>query len=258
MRDRFLFLGTGGSMGVPVISCSCSVCTSTSPFNKRLRPSGLLRVQGKELLIDAGPDVRLQMLRYGIKHLDGLLLTHSHFDHIAGIDDLRIFYYLHHRRFPCLLSEETLNEIKLRDHYLFVQNTEGALESKAFDFHSLKGDFGKTTFQGVSLHYVTYFQVGMKVTGYRYGTFAYISDIREYEERLIQELGGVEILVLSALRFNRSEMHFNIEEAIAFAKQVGAKRTYLTHITHDLEHEETNAKLPPGIQLSYDGLEIEI
>lgn len=258
MRNRFLFLGTGGSMGVPVISCTCKVCTSTSPFNKRLRPSGLLRVEGKDFLIDAGPDIRLQALRYGITDLDGALLTHSHFDHIAGVDDLRIFYYLHHRRFPCLLSEETLNELKLRYHYLFFQTKDGSLESKPFDFQTLKSDFGKVSFQGVTLNHVTYFQSGMKVTGYQYGTFAYISDIRQYEERLIKELNGVETLVLSALRFTPSEMHFNIDEAIDFAKRVGAKRTYLTHITHDLDHEETNAKLPSDIQLSYDGLEIEI
>lgn len=247
MPGRFLFLGSGGSMGVPVIACTCAVCTSNSPSNKRLRSSGLLQVGGKTILIDAGPDFREQALKYHVNHLDGILLTHTHFDHIGGIDDLRVYYFMLHQRLPCLLSQETFDELKIRYHYLM---------DTQLDFQILKDDFGKVDFQGIPLCYFSYSQAGMKVTGYRVGTFAYVSDIRKYSDEVLEALQGVEILVLSALRFSASEMHFSVDEAIAFARKVGAKKTWLTHIAHDLDHEKTNELLPPDIRMGYDGLEI--
>src|SRR5690349_18127258 len=133
-NTRFLFLGTGGSAGVPLIGCSCSVCLSTSPLNKRLRSAGLLKVQGKNYLIDVGPDFREQALKYRIDSLDGVLITHPHSDHIAGIDDLRAYYFLSGKKTPCLLSQATFDEIKVRFPYLLQMRPEGSIAAQ-LHFH---------------------------------------------------------------------------------------------------------------------------
>lgn len=239
-------------MGVPVLSCKCKVCKSDSLFNKRLRPSALLKMGKKQFLIDVGPDFRMQALRYGIDYLDGVLLTHTHFDHVGGLDDLRAFYFLQEKRLHCLLSRETYEEIKLRVHYIFQEDKCSWLK-----FQILKNDFGPIEFEGVHFECVSYFQAGMKVTGYKFDNLAYISDIRDYSEAVIDRLKGVDILILSALRYTPTKVHFSIDEAIHFARQVGAKKTFITHIAHDLEHEETNGRLPEDVRLAYDGLEIQ-
>lgn len=256
MQPKLLFLGTGGSAGVPIITCTCPVCKSLSPFNKRFRPSVLLQIGKKNFIIDVGPDFRDQSLRYGINHLDGVLLTHTHYDHIGGLDELRVYYFRHHLRLPTLASIETYEELRNRFHYLFkTKQSDGTLQAQ-LDFQILEEDFGTTSFQGLKVHYLSYTQAEMKVTGYKIGNMAYVSDIREYEERVIEELQGTELLILSALRYTPSEVHFSIEEAVEFAAKVGAKKTLLTHIAHDLEHDETNRKLPSHIRLAHDGLEV--
>jgi phosphoribosyl 1,2-cyclic phosphate phosphodiesterase len=256
MSGKLLFLGTGGSTGVPVIGCTCKVCRSTSFRNKRSRSSVLIQTQGKNFLIDAGPDFREQALKHKIRKLDGLLLTHTHFDHVAGIDDLRAFYFLNKTRLPCLLSKETFEEIKIRYHYLMRPLKDGHSISAQLDFFVLEHDFGKMRFQGVEWKYMSYTQADMKVTGFRQGKMAYVSDIRAYTNQLLESLEGVETLVLSALRTTPTQMHFSVDEAIEFSKMVGAKKTYLTHISHDLDHEKVNKILPSNVRLSYDGLKI--
>lgn len=256
MQGTILFLGTGGSAGVPIIGCKCAVCQSTSPFNKRLRPSAFVKIGKKSFLIDSGPDFRIQALHYGIDTLNGVILTHTHYDHVGGLDELRVFYFLQHIRLPMLSSIETYDELRHRFHYLFkTKQADGTLQSQ-FDFQILENDFGPVHFQGMKLQVVSYSQADMKVNGYRFGNLAYISDIREYDQQVVDVLQGVETLIVSALRYDRSEVHFNIDEAIEFSEKVGAKRTFLTHISHDLDHEKTNQQLPENIRLSFDGLEI--
>ncbi len=258
MKGEFTFLGTGGSAGIPVIGCRCAVCTSTSPYNRRLRSAGLIQVEGKHFLIDAGPDLREQALTREINHLDGVLLTHAHADHTGGIDDLRSYYFLTHEKLPCALSSETFEEVKRRYHYMIQPHVTGKSLSAQLDFHVLSSDAGEFSIGGASFQFFSYYQVDMKVTGYRWGNFAYVSDIRQYSDEIFSHLKGVEVLVLSALRPVPTAMHFSVEEAIAFSRRVGARTTYLTHIAHDLEYAQTNALLPPDVRLSYDGLKISI
>lgn len=258
MQATLLFLGTGGSAGIPIITCDCSVCMSTSQFNKRMRPSALFKIGKKQFVIDVGPDFRDQFLRYGLKSLDGAFLTHTHYDHVGGLDELRVFFFKHKLRIPILASIETYEELRSRFHYLFkTRQSDGSLQAQ-FDFQILEDDFGVVNFQGLKVCYVSYAQAGMKVTGFKIGSMAYISDIRDYREEVVDQLQGTELLIVSALRYTSSEVHFSIEEAVDFSRRVGARRTFLTHIAHDLEHDKTNQKLPKDIRLAHDGLEVPV
>lgn len=257
MKGTFLFLGTGASNGVPVIGCECAVCKSPLSQNKRKRPSGLVRVDGKVLLIDAGPDLREQALKYRIHHVDGFLLTHTHFDHIAGIDDLRAYTQMLQRPMPCLLSQETLQELQKRYAYLFEEARPNRSLCAQFTMHPLPSDRGETVFEGVRILYTSYGQSGMKVNGFRFGDFAYISDIREYDASIFPFLQGVHTLVLSAVRKTPSLLHFSVDEAVEFAKKSGVKKTWLTHLSHELDHAEMNRLLPSSVQLGFDGQELE-
>lgn len=258
MKGSFLFLGTAGSAGVPVIGCGCPVCLSPSPFNRRSRPSGLLKVEGLSILIDVGPDFHGQALRYKIDTLDGLILTHTHYDHIAGIDELRIYYLRSQKKLPCLLSKMSFDDLKKRYYYLFQPIGEVPTLSAQLDIHLLPEDQGEKEFLGLKIVYVSYLQGSTKVNGFRIGDFAYISDIREYDPSIFKSLRGVKTLVVSALREEQSMLHFSLAEAVDFARTVGASQTWITHISHGMDHEAINRKLPQSIQLGYDGLELEL
>lgn len=254
-EGKLLFLGTGGSMGIPVMGCSCSVCTSTSPFNKRLRPSALVKIDGKTILIDTGPDLRQQALRYDIKNIDGAIITHCHNDHTAGFDEIRAFYMRHGNALPLLASGYTANDLMRRYAYIFEDAHVHKLVPK-FEFQILKSDRGMVEFLGLNLGYSSFLQAGIPVNGFRFGNLGFISDIREYPETIFKDFEGIEKLVLSSLRFEPSPLHFNIDEAVAFSRKIGAKQTWLTHIAHEMEHKKASAQLPEGITLAYDGLEI--
>lgn len=257
MIGQLIFLGTGGSMGVPVIGCRCAVCLSTNPFNQRLRPSALLKIDDKKILIDAGPDFRMQALRQNISSLDGLILTHAHHDHTAGVDDLRALYYKREGPLPILLSEETSKELLMRFAYLFNTNPYRKDPRSRLSLQILKDKQGEDIFEGIKFSYVTYEQGGMLVNGFRFGSMAYLSDIRNYEESIFDYLVGVETLIISALRFTSSPLHFSVDEAVDFANRINAKAVWLTHISHELDHEKANAYLPEHIKLAYDGLTID-
>lgn len=258
MKGKFTFLGTGASVGVPVIGCKCDVCQSTCNFNKRYRPSGLVEMGDKKILIDVGPDFRTQALKYGIENIDTLLLTHIHSDHVAGIDDVRIFYFRNKKELDCYLSAETLDDLKVRYHYLFRPIDQLPTIAAQLKLHLLEDEFGDFKVNGFNFKNVTFFQGGVKVTGYRFGDFAYLSDIKDYDEEIFYHLKGVKTLVLSALRHKSSLVHFNLEQAVAFADKVGAEMAYFTHISHELDHKKTNRDLPENKQLAYDGLQVEI
>jgi phosphoribosyl 1,2-cyclic phosphate phosphodiesterase len=253
---RFLFLGTGGAAGVPQIGCHCDVCRSKDPLNKRLRAAGLITLGKSHILIDAGPDLREQALTYHISDLAAVLLTHSHADHVAGIDDLRPYYFLHKKKLPCVLSNETYAEVKIRYHYLLEAISSSKSISAQIDFQVLPSDFGVYKVEGAEITYFSYYQVGTKVTGFRLGGFAYVTDIRTYSEQVEKALQGVDVLVLSAPRRRENHAHWGLDEALAFSRKVAAKKTYVTHITHDLEHHALSQELPQEVSLAHDGLEI--
>lgn len=257
MKNKLLFLGTGSSAGVPKIGCDCSVCTSKSPYNKRFRPSVLLQVGQKNILVDAGPDFRDQALRHNIKHLSAVILTHTHYDHIGGLDDLRIFYFIEKKPIHCLLSSCSYEEIKLRFYYQFLDNTEDNSKSVKFEYLVLPQDRGEIDFHGLHIQYLTYQQGEMPVLGLRMGNLAYITDIRTYPETIFEDLKGIDTLIVSALRQTPSPIHFNLEESLAFAEKTGCKKVYFNHIDHELDHEKTNRSLPSWAKLSYDGQVIE-
>jgi phosphoribosyl 1,2-cyclic phosphate phosphodiesterase len=257
MKNQLLFLGTGASTGVPVIGCHCAVCQSPSPLNKRLRPSALITIDKQLFLIDAGPDFRQQALLNHLTHLDGVLFTHAHHDHTGGIDELRVLYYKSKKALPTLLSRATFDEIKRRYDYIFnVDPLYDKLTTKV-QLHILPQLEGSIVFEGVPIQYMSFEQGGMQVNGYRFGNLAYLSDIRVFSPSIFEHLKGVKTLVISALRHETSALHFSLNEAVEFANQVGADNTWLMHISHDLEHDQTNSILPPHIRLAYDGLQID-
>lgn len=258
MRGQFLFLGTGASMGTPVVTCECVVCKSGDPHDRRLRPSGLLRVEGKQVLFDAGPDFREQALRAGINALDAVILTHGHYDHIAGLDDLRVFYFLKHQVLPCLLSRATYHDLKQRFPYFFEGSGDESTGGARFQFKVVDEKNSDVIFCNLPWKLVSYVQNGMQVTGYRVGNFAYIMDLKEYDHTIFESLKGVSVLVMSGLRERPSPAHLTLDEAVAFAKKVGAKQTWFSHVSHEISHAETNRRLPQEIQLAYDGLEVSL
>lgn len=254
---KLSFLGTGASMGVPMLGCLCEVCRSKSPYNKRLRTSGFLEVLGKKILLDVGPDFRTQALRQGIEGLDGLILTHTHYDHIGGFDELRVFNLWQGASMLCLLSRESLTEIEKRYYYMFRRPANGGNYTAQFKFQVLEEDRGDVSFCDLPFKYFSYYQGPMKVNGYRLGDLAYVTDIRKYPEEIFQDLSGVETLVLSALRYGPSHIHFSLDEAVAFSHQVGAKRVFLIHLGHELDHSRVNTYLPDHINCAYDGLQVD-
>lgn len=257
VKKSLTFLGTGGSVGVPLLGCNCHVCVSRSPFNQRLRTSALLEIGSRRFLIDVGPDFRQQALRENLTTFDGLLLTHAHYDHTAGLDDLRPIHFNRHAPLPILLSPETEKDITNRFHYLFYKEQAKESFSNKFELVYLPSTSGEIFFEGVLIRYISYEQGGMVVNGYRIGDFAYLTDIKHYSEDIFSHLEGVKTLVISALRMTPSYLHLCVDEAIDFVHRLKSPKAWLTHLSHELDYEQTNAYLPPYIRLAYDGLKID-
>ncbi len=249
-QASFLFLGTGASAGVPVIRCTCTTCHSSLAYNQRLRSSLLLQMHGKNILLDSGPDFRQQALHHQLNSINALLLTHTHYDHIAGIDDLRILAILQNRPIPTFLSQESLETLQIRYAYLYQHSPMHLL------FQSLPEPQGTFSIDGIPFSYFHYLQGPMQITGYRSGEFAYVTDIRNYDPSIFAWLRGIRFLVVSALRKEPSHVHFSLEEAVQFAEKTGAEMSWITHISHNLEHQEASSLLPPYVQMGYDGLSI--
>ncbi|MBN2479189.1 MAG: MBL fold metallo-hydrolase [Parachlamydiales bacterium] len=252
-----LFLGTGASTGVPSLACNCSVCKSKSKYNKRLRPSLLVNYKKKNILIDAGPDIRQQLLKCKAEKIDYLILTHAHYDHMAGLDDLREYSRRQKQPIKCFLSNETFIEIKKRFSHLFTPNVKGHTQAARFDFVILDKNQGSFRIDHSKALFFSYYQDSKKVLGIRISNFAYLTDIKTYKENIFNYLKDLDVLILSCLRPKLSNVHFNIQEALDFSKKVCAKKTFLTHLGHEIDYLKAKSTLTKNVFLAYDGLKFK-
>lgn len=248
--DSITFLGTGTSIGVPMIGCGCKVCTSNDPHDTRLRCSVLLQMGNTRILIDSGPDFRTQALRHHITRLDALMITHNHYDHLYGLDDVRPLGDT-----PIYGEQTVLDTIHKIMPYCFGPNkypgspTIRLCEVKAFE---------PLRVNDVEILPIRVMHGRLPIVGYRFGSLAYITDASMLPEETFEALEGVETLVINALRITPHPSHFSLEESIAAAKRIGAKRTYFTHFSHEIGlHAQTDASLPEGMHLAYDGLSVQ-
>ena len=243
-------LGSGTSTGVPVVGCDCAVCRSTDPRNRRMRPGLRVETAGASLVIDTSPDFREQALRFAIDRVDAVLYTHPHADHIFGLDDLRIYNFRQHASIPCFGSAETMNRMRQIFTYVFEGGQEGGGKPR-LELVPVRAPF---ELLGLGVVPIPVAHGDMEVFGYRIGRFACVTDVNHISEASFALLAGVELLVLSALRYRPHPTHFSLAEAIAVAQRIGARRTVLTHIAHDIDHARLEVPLPSGIELGYDGL----
>jgi phosphoribosyl 1,2-cyclic phosphate phosphodiesterase len=253
---RVTFLGTGTSTGVPVIGCHCRVCTSTRPYNQRLRQSVLLEVGGKYGLIDTSPDLRLQLLRHPIPRLDFILFTHSHSDHLMGLDDIRPFNFRQRETLHAYTNANTAKAIRRAFGYIWDSTTQIGGGKPQLELHEVDAPF---THDGVAITPVPVTHGEWTILGFRIGGFAYITDTNGIPPASMRLLEGIDILALDGLRPGPLHpTHFTISEAMNCAKEIGARETWLIHLAHEVEHEEVEAMLPEGIRLAYDGLVLEL
>jgi len=249
-----VILGSGTSHGVPMIACDCRVCRSENPRNRRTRCSALLLYAGRNVLIDTSLDFRSQMLAQDVRRLDAVLYTHSHADHLHGLDDVRRFNTLQRAMIPVYASPATAREIVRQYRYIFVEEDSGS-SKPAITVHEVTGPF---ELFGKEVTPLRVWHGPWEVTAYRIDDFAYVCDASRIEPREMDALRGLECLVIDGLRDRPHPTHFNLEGALAMVAALAPKRAYLTHITHDLDHEETNRRLPAGVELAYDGLRIQV
>jgi phosphoribosyl 1,2-cyclic phosphate phosphodiesterase len=252
---RVTFLGTGTSHGVPMIGCDCATCRSSDPRDRRSRPSILIQTaDATSILVDASPDLREQALRFDVRRVDAILFTHSHADHVLGLDDVRRYNVLQRGRMPCFGDAGTLADVRRTFAYVFNPPQEGGGVPK-IDLFPLAGPFclGRQTFVPVPVMHGQ-----LPVLGYRVGPFAYLTDCNAIPETSWPLLEGVRTLVVDALRHRPHPTHFNLAEALRVVERLGPREAFLTHICHDLPHEATSTSLPAGVQLAYDGLVVEI
>jgi phosphoribosyl 1,2-cyclic phosphate phosphodiesterase len=249
------FLGTGTSQGVPMIACNCEVCSSTDKHDKRLRSSIMIEAEGKVIVVDTGPDFRYQMLRECVKRLDAVVFTHAHKDHIAGLDDIRAFNYKQQAPMDVYADVRVQEALRREFYYIFSDyKYPGVPEVRMHTITSKSFEVAGLTLMPVEvLHYK------LPVNGFRIGEFTYITDAKTVAAQEREKIKGTRILVINALQKQPHISHFTYDEAIAFAQEIGAEKTYFTHISHRLgKHADVNPQLPPGIELAYDGLKLEI
>ncbi len=250
---RVTFLGTGTSHGVPRIGCSCPVCRSADPHNRRARPSVLLSYADRNVIIDTSTDFRQQMLAHPVETLDAILFTHKHADHVHGLDDVRVYSDVQ-GPIGVYADPNTCRALRQTFTYIFdAGNRIGGVPK--LKLHEIDGPFelfGRTVIPVPVMH-------GKElVLGYRIGNFAYLTDCSAIPDESLDLLGGLDVLVLDALRFRPHPTHFSVDESVELAGIIAANRTLFTHVCHDLDHQTTNGMLPRDVGLAYDGLVLEL
>ena len=247
------FLGTGTSQGVPIIGCDCEVCTSTDPNNNRLRSAIWIDSPEASIVIDTGPDFRYQMLRANVRKLDAIIFTHSHKDHIAGLDDVRAYNFFQQKPMDIYGNGETLNALRKEFAYVFDNKTYPGIPQ--LNLHELSGE--PFNINGLEIVPIRVLHYKLEVFGFRIGPFTYITDANFIAPEERDKCRGSKALVLNALRHEQHISHFTLNDAIDVAKDVAAEETYYTHISHQLGlHSEVDLTLPPHMHLAYDGLQL--
>ena len=253
---KVLVLGTGTSTGVPMIGCECDTCRSTDPRDRRSRASIYIQINGgPSVLVDTSPDLRMQALTHGLKRVDVILYTHSHADHVMGLDDVRRFNWLQKAPIPCYGDERTLDDLRRIYSYAFDPDTPRGGGIPQLVMARVVGEFclGAATVVPVPLLHGS-----RTILGYRVGSFAYLTDCSGIPESSWPLLTGVRSLILDALRERPHPTHLSLEQALAVVERIEPERALFTHMCHDLPHAATCARLPPSVQLAYDGLTFEI
>ena len=252
---RITFLGTGTSQGIPVIACKCSVCLSEDINDKRLRTSVLIEVEGVSIVIDTGPDFRQQMLRADVQHLDAVIYTHAHKDHIAGLDDVRPFNFINDMEMPIYGEKNVLEALKREFHYAFEDIKYLGVPRLALNEINNEEFYIK----GIKIIPIRAFHYKLPVFGFRINDFTYITDANYIEDAEFEKIKNSKVLVLNALRKNKHISHFTLEEAIKVFEKSESEKGYFTHISHLMgKHKEINAELPENIRLASDELKINI
>jgi phosphoribosyl 1,2-cyclic phosphate phosphodiesterase len=254
MKATLTVMGSGTSMGVPTIGCDCAVCSSTDPHDRRTRPSVLITYGNRNVLIDTTPDFREQAIREHIRHLDAVIYTHGHADHILGLDDLRpLSYHRPDGRIPLYANEKTASILRSVFKYIFDSDYKyGGLAQ--VEMHDIQGPlelFG-ATFEPITVNHGD-----AEIFGFRFGSAAYLTDFSSIPDASLDRLRNLDILFLDALRHRPHPTHSTVENSLSIVEKVQPKRAFFTHICHDLPHDATNATLPPNVRLSYDGLKLE-
>ncbi len=255
---KLAFLGTGTSQGVPVIACTCAVCRSKDSHDKHLRTSALITTDsGKNILIDIGPDFREQMLREQVTHLDSILITHAHRDHVGGLDDIRPFNWAQRQKMEIYCNHEARVAIERDYHYIFAPHAFPGLPEA--NMHELTGDEPVRLAAGEEVMPIKALHKDLPVLGYRLGRLAYITDANHIEDKELDKLEGVDTLVINALRRQPHFSHFCLPESLAIIERVRPRVAYLTHVSHEMGlYAETEQELPANVHLAYDGLHITI
>ncbi len=254
---KLTFLGTGTSSGVPMIGCSCPVCRSLDHRDQRLRVAVHLEVEGRSLVIDTGPDFRQQMLRAHISRLDGILFTHEHKDHTAGLDDVRAFNFRQQQEMPIYAEPRVLEQLKREFAYVFAEHKYPGVPQVSL--HPIADDQLPFEVLGLRVQPLRAMHYKLPVLGFRIGDLAYLTDANSLPDSTMEQLRGADIIVLNALRHEPHISHFSLSEAVAILEELKPRRAYLTHISHQLgRHLAVEAELPDWIRLAYDGLKIEI
>ena len=249
---RVTFLGTGTSVGVPSVGCECITCLSGDPRDKRLRTSVLIEHDGRNILIDASTDFRQQALRVGLKRLAAILFTHSHADHCFGLDDARPIMF-REGALPCYATEKTWEG--LRRIYAYAFEPAGYPGVPRIIPHTIDSDF---ELLGLRVEPLTVMHGDLQVTAFRIGGFAYVTDCNVIPKGTCARLRGLNLLVIDALRFKKHATHMTLDESLGYIEMLKPRRALLTHISHDIKHEETSNNLPVGVEIAYDGLVVEV
>lgn len=254
-RARVTFLGTGTSHGVPMIGCTCPVCTSDDPRDNRWRPSIYVELPDLAVLVDTATDLRAQALRFRLARVDAILFTHSHADHVMGLDEVRRYNMLSRSPMPVYADAPTLREVRRAFAYIFESDAPKGGGVPDLRLFPIAGAFclGRQLVEPVPIKHGPW-----DILGFRFGRFAYLTDCNRIPDASLALLRDLDCLVLDALRRRPHPTHFTLEEALVMSRRIGAARTYFTHIAHDLGHADTCAALPDGTALAHDGLVVEV